>query len=184
MARACASYPCSSGIIPSWVAQMPLTWLSGSIAEQFTGRHEHVVPLTSVSSDEVLKRVILYWYINIQSQDSAVLATWTSYGVLSLIQWTEGDPPATPEEIGDGDYDARDIVDSELVTAGWGGVFSNQYRAPEQGWIGHLDTNVQRKPAPDAGIVWWCWGLPTFTGAGVEVGYEKAWWRVLIEQPA
>lgn len=163
---------------------MPLVWLSGAITENTTGRSHNEIPLTSVSSNEVLKRAVIYWYINIQTQDSAVLATWTGYGVLSLLQFTKGDPPPTPAQVGGGVFDDRDILDSQLHVPRWGGVFNNQYQCPGEGQVGHMDTPVQRRPAPDAGIVWWVWGLPNFAGAGVAVGYPKAWWRVLIEQPA
>lgn len=161
---------------------MAYHWLSGHQSEIFTPSAGAVVPLTSVSSNERLIRTYVNWYIDCRSQDSAILGTWLTYGVVSLLQWTEGEFPVTPQPIAAGDYDSRDILHSRMAGIGWGGMFNNAYRVPGGSDIVEQDARVARDPGENAGIVWWVWGLGSFSGAGVNIGYWRLWWRVLVER--
>lgn len=147
-----------------------------------SGAHHEEVPIGSVSTNERLERVIVYWYVNLLAPTSAVLGTWLDYGVQSLIQVTAGSPPPIPADVGQEDYHLRDIVDSSYSRVGFSDVFTNWYTAPAYSPYGKHDVSIQRRNAEEPMIVWWLWGLPSFTGAGVEIGYWKAWWRVLVKQ--
>lgn len=158
-------------------------WQDG-FSRATSGGHHEELPLGSVSTNERLERVILYWYINLVSPSSAVLSTWLDYGVQSLIQVTAGSPPPIPEDVGQENYNLRDIVDSSYSRVGFSDVFNDWYSVPTQAPAGHHDVSITRRNPDDPMIVWWCWGLPSFTGAGVEIGFWKAWWRVLVKQVA
>lgn len=158
-------------------------WQDG-YARSTAGQHHEELAIGSVSTNERLERVIVYWYINLVSPGSAVLGTWLDYGVQSLIQVTAGSPPPIPDQVGLEAYNLRDIVDSSFSRVGWSDVFTNYYVAPSNAPHGHHDVSIKRRPTTDPMIVWWLWGLPSFTGAGVEIGYYKVWWRVLVQQVA
>lgn len=161
---------------------MPYRWLSGHNTETFVPSSGEPVALTSVSSNERLRRVVCNWYIDCRSQDSAILSTWLTYGVVSLLEWTSGPVPPTPEPIGQGNFDSRDILHSRMAGIGWGGMFNNAYRVPEGGRVIEQDVETSRGDGLDPGIVWWNWGLGSFTGAGVGIGYYRVWWRVLVDE--
>ena len=158
-------------------------WQDGFLRATAGGHHDEV-PLGSVSSNERLERVILYANINVVTGDSAVRQTWLDYGVLSLIQVTAGSPPPIPEDVGVENFNLRDIYDSSYWRMYANTEFANWSTIPENAPHIKHDRNTLRRPTTDPMIVWWCWGLPGFTGAGVEVGYMKVWWRVLVQQVA
>lgn len=146
-----------------------------------SGGHQDQVPLTSVSSNEVLRRVIVDYYIDITNPDPEVLITWMQYGVLSLIEATTGSPPPPPDQVGNGLFDYRDILYSQFDTVGNPGIFSGWYRVPGSLDSGHIDVEISRKPGDEPLIIWWNYGLPGFLGAGVEVGFWRCWSRCLLE---
>lgn len=158
-------------------------WQDGFLRATSGGHHDEV-PLGSVSTNERLERVILYANINVVTGDSAVRQTWLDYGVLSLIQATAGSPPPIPEEVGFENFQLRDIVDSSYWRMYANTEFTNWSTIPEQAPHIHHDVSIKRRNALDPQIIWWLWGLPGFTGAGVEVGYMKVWWRLLVQQVA
>lgn len=159
------------------------TWQSG-FAKSSSGGHHEELAIASISTNERLERVITYWYVNLLGPDSAVLGTWLDYGILSLVQVTAGSPPPIPDQVGFEAYHLRDIVDSTYTRVGFSDVFNNYYTAPAQSPVVHSDVSITRRPVDDPMIVWWLYGLPGFTGAGIEVGYWKLWWRVLVKQVA
>lgn len=158
---------------------MVMTWYSGYRAERVTGQAHEEVPLTSVSSNEVLRRVVLQWRVHVSTSDASLVFDWLEAGVISLVQWTEGNPPLFPDSVTTGVYDDRDILWSELAFPGPANVFNGNWMIPADGLSGKVDVAVSRDPAPNAGIVWWCWGVAP-PGAS-PIGYLRAWWRVLVE---
>ncbi len=166
----------------TWEVLVAYRWLSGHITETVVPASSRRVALTSVSSNERLRRAMITWYLDCRTQDSAILGTWLSYGVVSLLEWTTGPVPPTPEPIGAGNYDNRDILHSTMAGLGWGGVFNNAYRVPEGGRVIEQDVETSRGDGENPGVVWWNWGLGSFTGAGVGVAFHRAWWRVLVDE--
>lgn len=171
------SYACR--VVTGGVRRVVYTWFNGYRAERLTGQAHEEVPLTSVSSNEVLRRVILYWRIHVVSQDSSLVFDWLEAGVISLVEFTVGNPPPTPDSVTNGVYDTRDILYSQLEFPGSSAIFTGNWAVPADGRSGVVDVEVSRRPGPDAGIVWWSWGVAP-PGAS-PIGYLRAWWRVLIE---
>lgn len=163
---------------------MAYTWVSNHQTNTTSGRHRAAVPLTSVSSNEVLRRVICEFYIDVVNPAQEVIVPWSQYGILSLIEATSGNPPPTPVLIGSTTYDNRDILYSRYDTFGHPAVFfTNWYRVPGDGMVGRIDVEISRRPDPDPLIIWWNWGMPSFGGGGVEVGFDRVWSRCLLESP-
>lgn len=158
---------------------MVYTWFTGYRSDRVTGRSHEEVPLTSISSNEVLRRVVLHWRVQLAVASSDLLADWLEAGVVSLVEFTVGAPPPIPTPVTLGEFDTRDILYSQLEFPGPTGVFVNSHAVPGDNRAGIVDVEVSRRPAPDAGIVWWAWGCGPPGGA--EIGYLRAWWRVLIE---
>lgn len=165
-----------------WEGHVPYRWMSGHRTETVTPGSNAIVPLVSVNANERLRRVVLNWYIDCRSQDSAILGTWLTYGVVSLLQWTSSQEPPIPEPISAGNYDERDILHSRMAGIGWGGMFNNAYRVPDGSGIVEQDVETSRGDGVDPGIVWWVWGLGSFAGAGVGIGYWRCWYRVLVDE--
>jgi hypothetical protein len=158
---------------------MAYTWFTGYRAERQVGQNHEEVPLTSISSNEVLRRVVLFWRIHVVSQDSSLVFDWLEAGVISLVEFTVGNPPPTPQSVTLGEFDTRDILFSQLEFPGSSAIFTGNWAVPANGMSGMVDVEISRRPAPDAGIVWWSWGVAP-PGAS-PIGYLRAWWRVLIE---
>lgn len=165
------------------MAGSPL-WLRGtSISE--SGQHHDEIPLTSVSSGERLDRIIVDFRVQIVSTDSAVLGTWEDRGVLVVLQWVEGAFPVdAPGDIGEANLDSVDVLTSAYGRIAQSQVFTNRYVCPAYGEEIHLDTPVHRVPDGDnVGFVYLTWGLADFAGAGVEVGFAKTFFRILLSSP-
>lgn len=160
---------------------MAFNWLSGFATETVVGRSAFQVPLTSVSSNERLRRTVVKWRLDMSEPTSAQADAVLKYGVLSLIQWTEGDPPPTPASVTTGNFDSRDILYSDLAFPGPAAVLVGRFGIPGDNLVGTVDTDVSRDPSPNAGIVWWCWGLGPPGVPGVGVLYHRVWWRILVE---
>lgn len=158
---------------------MVYTWYSGYTAERQVGHQYDSVPLTSVSSNEVLRRVVLNWRVHVVSQDSSLVFDWLEAGVISLVEFTVGNPPPIPLPVTQGGFDTRDILWSQLEFPGSSAIFTGNWAVPADGISGKVDVEISRRPGPDAGIVWWAWGVAP-PGAS-PIGYLRAWWRVLIE---
>lgn len=163
---------------------MALVWLNGFVTETVTGRSAFQVPLTSVSSNERLRRTIVKWRLDMSEPTSAQADAVLKYGILSLIEWTEGDPPPTPPIVTSGGFESRDILYSDLAFPGPAVVLVGRFGIPGDGLVGTVDTPVQRDPSPNAGIVWWNWGLGPPGVPGVGVLYHRVWWNILVETVA
>jgi len=163
------------------------TWQRQAIVTN-TGPVHHAERLVaSVSSNERLDRCIVDWYVNVVSGESAVIGTWHAQGILVTIQWTEFSelPIPAPDDVGTADLSQADIIWSRYVRLGEQDVFIGTQSAPAYAASVVLDTNVHRKPAPgNTGAVWVAWGLADFGGAGVEVGFDKIFSRVLTTEVA
>lgn len=157
-------------------------WQSNFQVYSTAGAHHEETPIGFCEPDEELRRVILYWKVWINNPTSNVLSTWLSWGVLSLLQWTSGAPLPIPDDVGDGDFDNRDILDTMWTVPVRSNLFTGLNEVPGgEGIVGHHDVTPRRTAPVTGGAVWWCWGLPLFTGGGVEVGHSAFWSRTLVE---
>lgn len=162
-------------------------WQRQAFVDLFASKHNDQLLAASVSSNERLERVVAEVYVNVVSQDSAVLSTWLTYGVLVVAHWqpSETGTPVDPGDIGDADLSQLDVLTSQYARMGPAETFTNWHHVPANEDTIALDTNVTRRPPPGGtGFVWLMWGLPTFTGAGVEVGAAKALVWTLTTQVA
>ncbi len=163
---------------------MSYHWVTNFQQYHTAGQHHDEIALAFTEPGQRIRRVILYWKVWVDQPASEVLSTWLSWGVLSVIQWTFGAPLPIPDDVGQGDYDNRDLLDTQWTSLGASGVFNLLYSFPGGGGaVGHHDITPNRSADVTGGAVWWCWGLPLFTGAGIEVGHGSFWSRVLIETP-
>jgi hypothetical protein len=161
---------------------MALAWLSGYYAETAFGQKGEVFLMTEISPAETVRRVIVNWRIELVSSQSGTVAAWYNSGVLSLIQWTVGEIPPFPEEIPLGNFNDRNILYSELAFPGPGGIFTGSDAIPADGLVGKVDTTIARDPGETSGWLWWVWGLPGTDVPGIEAGFPRLWWRVLVDR--
>jgi len=146
-----------------------------------SSRHSAELPLATLDDNQRLERVLIDMYLNIVTGSSAVIQTWLGQGVLAVAQWTEGDPPPTPDDIGVSFLNDLDVLHSSLHTIQASDIFVGWQHAPGHEGTITVDTDVRRRPDTGLqGTVWLTWGLADFGGAGVEVGFDKVFSRVLI----
>lgn len=163
-----------------------LVWQRNALINDTTGRSHAELTIASVAATERLERVELDFYCNVVSGDSAVLQTWLDRGVLVVAQWTFaafGTPP-TPTQIGAATLSNVDVLCDTYVRMGEAETFTNWHHVPKAGSV-HIEATVRRTPpAGGSGRVWLTWGLASFTGAGVAVGFDKVYSRVLVSTVA
>lgn len=157
-------------------------WRSGYMREVITGSHGAERHIASAGLGERIRRVILQAYIDVRNTDSGVIDQWIRHGVLSLIEATHGNPPPNPDPVALGGYDTRDIVYSEFHQVGNPLILTNVYSVPGPPGMISVDVEVSRGDGVDPVAVWWVWGLPNTSVAGVNAGFERFWYRCLIEQ--
>jgi hypothetical protein len=163
------------------VTSMVYTWVSQASRELTSGRNNDQVPLTSVSSNEVLRRVILHFYIDVVVELVDDTVPWMQRGVLSLIEATTGTPPPIPDTVHNNLFDYRDILYSRLDTMGFPGILQRWFRVPGGGMSATIDVEISRRPDPDPLIIWWNWGLPGGGAATSPNGFWRMWSRCLLE---
>lgn len=161
---------------------MATFWESDIIRNTAAGRSQGSWQLASLGTAERLVRVVLQGYIDLRTGESAQIEQWIRHGVLSLIEITYGSPPPAPAPVSTGDYDTRDIVFSDYQQLGFAGVLTNTYAVPVAPARIDIDVAVRRGDGVQEVGVWWVWGLPSTVVAGVNVGFERAWYRVLVDQ--
>lgn len=156
-------------------------WESGHVPG-FTPRRSHdEVPLTSISSNERLRRVIVYAYTMWNFPTGTDQFNAMNTGLVSLIEWTSAPFPPAPEPVTSGNFNDRDILDSQFHQMGPNNVFAGENMIPSApGMIIH-DTAMQRGDGVDPGIVWWVWGLPNISGTDLPYARAMLWFRVLRE---
>lgn len=168
-------------VVTRGVGPVVYTWVSKAVREVTTPRNNDQVPLTSVSSNEVLRRVILHFYIDVVVDVSNDIIPWMQRGVLSLIEATAGNPPPIPDTVHNDLFDYRDILYSRLDTVEFPGIFNGWYRVPGGGAAAAMDVEISRRPDPDPLIIWWNWGLPGGGAATSPNGFMRMWSRCLLE---
>lgn len=156
-------------------------WLSGHVPGFAPTRSHDEVPLTSVSSNERLRRVILYAYVNCFAPSSAEEFTLINNGLLSLIQWTSGPIPPTPDPVTDGVFNNRDILHSQMHQLGPSSVRTDMNTFPAPPGLIEVDITPLRGDGIDPGIVWWVWGIPQWTGTDPAYCRATWWFRILLE---
>lgn len=156
-------------------------WERLTLINNTSSRHSAELALATLDDNQRLERVVIEMYINVVTGSSAVIQTWLGQGILTVAQWTEGDPPPTPDDIGVTFLNDIDVLSSRLDTMAASDIFVGWQRVPDPGNHIELDTDVRRRPPTgQQGTVWLTWGLAAFGGAGVEVGFDKVFSRVLI----
>lgn len=161
---------------------MALFWRNIYNREVITGASGEERLLTTLGIAETMRRVILQGYIDIRTTDSAQVDQWIRHGVLSLIQVTSGNPPPAPDPIRIGPHDTRDIVYSQFHQLGFPSILTNTYASPEPPGMIDIDVEVSRGNGVDPISIWWVWGLPNTSVAGVNIGFSRFWARILFEQ--
>lgn len=161
-------------------------WETLAIRSTF-GQHNAQYAAATVDDHQRVERVVSFMYINVVTTVTDVVGTWLDRGVLTLIQWTDAvpGPPPDPGDLGDAFLSDLDIMDTAFNRLGPNNIFTNFWPVPADRVPSALDTRVRRRPPPGGqGTVWFTWGLPNFTGAGVEVGFDKIIIRTLITEVA
>jgi hypothetical protein len=162
---------------------VPYTWVSQAATEVTTPTNNAQVPLTSVSSNEVLRRVVVEYYVDAVVSATNELIPWMQRGLLSLVEVTSGNPPPIPDPIQATGFDTRDILYSRLDTVQGASIFNNWFRVPGNGDAGRIDVEISRRPDPDPLIVWWNWGVPGGNLGTSNIGFWRVWSRCLLETP-
>lgn len=163
---------------------MALFWVNVYNREVLTGQQGEERFLTSVSIAARLRRVVLQGYIDISTSTSDVVNQWIRHGVLSLIQVTHGEFAPPPEPIRTDATVGRDIVYSSFHSVGNPNILLNRYQVPPPGQMIDVDVEVSRGDGIEPLNVYWVWGLPNTSVAGVAVGFSRFWARLLLEDEA
>lgn len=157
-------------------------WRSGYMRQVLSGSSgtEHRLVMTGIG--ERVRRVVLQAYIDLRNTDSGVIDQWIRHGVLSLLEATHGNPPPAPDPVRLGGYDTRDILYSEFHQVGNPQILVNTWSVPDPPGMITMDVEVSRGDGVAPVAVWWVWGLPNTSVAGVNAGYERFWYRCLVER--
>lgn len=156
-------------------------WESGIIRNRDVARAQASHQLALLGTAERLRRVVLQAYIDVDNASSDQALEWTIAGVLSLIEVTRGSPPPTPEPVGLGNFNTRDIVFSQFAAPTISQFLTGISRVPGLTGLFDIDVSVSRGDGTSELAVWWVWGLPDTTVSGVAAGFERAWFRVLAD---
>ena len=160
---------------------MAYTWRSGYVRNVTVGSSGQARQLVLLGTLERCRRVVLEAMIDVRNSDSGVIDQWMRHGVLSLIQATTGNPPPAPELVRLGNYGTRDILYSRFDQLGNNNILVNSYIVPQAPDMIRIDVEVSRGDGELPTAIWWVWGLPNTSVAGVDAGFDRWWYRVLVE---